>query len=142
MFTLPRCPHCGMHYSYKKVVSGHMLGLRRCPHCEKEFRAKLSGGTVVLFTMLFALCLLLNVLLLRALDVDGVFIAFASLFLTLGAFALVPLTIRYKTADGKVYTASGRSLLGGVPKPAEQTPAPAHKPSKSVRRRRQKEKQQ
>ena len=107
-----------MHYSYKKMVSGRILGEKTCPHCEKSFRAVLSAGTWVFAVGAFLVCVLTNFVLLRVLDVNATFISIVTLFLILPACAVVPLTIRYKDRKGETYTAQERNPIVQKAEPA------------------------
>jgi|GEM_PF-4302604 len=128
-----------MHFRYKQVVSGRILGEKRCPHCHEPFRAAFSRATGLMILLLVVGCVAVNMLMLRLLNANGLIVIFLSFLFTLVFFILLPLSVRYKDAKGKIHAEEQRSMIGQAPE-REESPAPyQRKRSKSERIRIRKE---
>jgi len=139
MIRLPRCPHCGMYFRYRQVLSGRILGKKSCPHCHKPFRAALGRVTGLMILLLLAVCVGVNLLMLRVMNANGVAVFFLSFLFTLVFFLCLPLSIHYKDEKGNAYTTELRPMIGQARARRENPEIPKRKRSKSERIRIRKE---
>lgn len=103
MFRLPLCPYCKTVYSYKDVKKIRKEKTHICYHCGKKFKAGMFPQSLVLFLIVFVLCIAVNILILsNASDFDTILVIIMLLvtiiFLVAGYF-LIPFFTGLKKTD-------------------------------------------
>ncbi|MBQ6152219.1 MAG: hypothetical protein IJJ15_00500 [Ruminococcus sp.] len=103
MFRLPVCPHCKTVYHYQDTKKALKKKHCTCYHCEKDFKAGIFPGILVIGCIIVALSILTNMFLLTRMKSLNLIILFVSTFLFLGLlYVLIPFFVSFKKEDEKM----------------------------------------
>lgn len=105
MFRLPVCPHCGTVYRYRDTKDAMKQRENTCYHCKKKFRAALMPYVLIEALALAAVCVVVNILLLKGMKELSLIPLFAvTVVFILLIYLLYPFFLRFKIIEEDVKT--------------------------------------
>ena len=103
--TLPVCPYCEQHFSYKEVMKSKGQEDVTCPKCKQKFKVTLETPFSILISAIVVAVVIVNVLL-------GLFLPGMNMYYMIGIMAvgvafgviLLPLVVRYVKPENMKYS--------------------------------------